>query len=274
MTIRIVERNGLLAFHSPYNAALVATLKTEIPAASRKWEPSIKAWMVAPEFGPVLEDLAWRFFGVTVTAPAIASTVREVTTILEVRYLGRVKDRGDGTESAFGWIDGGWNAIFPKAALLDFFGMANRPGETATLYSILGVRRDVSGSELKRAYRRMAKQWHPDVCREPDAAEQFQRIQHAWAILKDDGQRARYDAGLALEAMYTAQQRLEESTPVTKGDWAPPMRCGYILVRARLQLGRYAVEEILQWEDVINSAGQTLVTSWPTGADHFQEEWV
>ena len=45
----------------------------------------------------------------------------------------------------------------------------------------------------------MVMQWHPDRCREPNAQDQFMAIQHAWDILKDDAQRERYNAGLALE---------------------------------------------------------------------------
>ena len=60
-------------------------------------------------------------------------------------------------------------------------------------YEILGVTRTVTQADLKKAYRRMARQYHPDVNREPNAEERFKEVQEAYDVLSDDQKRARYD---------------------------------------------------------------------------------
>ncbi len=62
------------------------------------------------------------------------------------------------------------------------------------LYEILGVSRTATADEIKRAYRKLAKQHHPDQNRNDSSAEQkFKEIQHAYSILHDKDKRARYD---------------------------------------------------------------------------------
>jgi len=61
-------------------------------------------------------------------------------------------------------------------------------------YEVLGVSRTASTDEIKRAYRRLAKKYHPD--RNPDdasAERKFKEVQHAYDILKDPGKRRQYD---------------------------------------------------------------------------------
>lgn len=61
-------------------------------------------------------------------------------------------------------------------------------------YEVLGLSsRNVSKEELKRAYRRLARQYHPDVNKEPDAAERIKEINEAYEVLADDEKRAAYD---------------------------------------------------------------------------------
>ena len=60
-------------------------------------------------------------------------------------------------------------------------------------YQILGVSRDVDQVELKRAYRRLARQYHPDVNKEPGAEEKFKEINRAYEVLSEPETRARYD---------------------------------------------------------------------------------
>jgi len=61
-------------------------------------------------------------------------------------------------------------------------------------YKIVGVDRDASQEEIKRAYRKLARQYHPDVSDEPDAEERFQELQEAYEVLKDPEKRAAYDS--------------------------------------------------------------------------------
>ena len=60
-------------------------------------------------------------------------------------------------------------------------------------YEILGVPRNASQEEIKRAFRRLARQYHPDVSDAPDAEERFKEINEAYAVLSDPEKRAAYD---------------------------------------------------------------------------------
>ncbi|AKG22139.1 molecular chaperone DnaJ [Calothrix sp. 336/3] len=60
-------------------------------------------------------------------------------------------------------------------------------------YEILGVSRDADKDELKSAYRRLARKYHPDVNKEPGAEERFKEINRAYEVLSEPETRARYD---------------------------------------------------------------------------------
>ncbi len=60
-------------------------------------------------------------------------------------------------------------------------------------YEILGVARNASQEEIKSAFRRLARKYHPDVSSEPDAEERFKELNEAYAVLSDPQKRAAYD---------------------------------------------------------------------------------
>src|SRR5688500_9083541 len=61
-------------------------------------------------------------------------------------------------------------------------------------YEALGVSRGADADEIKRAYRKLARQYHPDAnTHDPDAEERFKEISHAYEVLSDPQKRANYD---------------------------------------------------------------------------------
>ena len=60
-------------------------------------------------------------------------------------------------------------------------------------YKILGVERKASSDEIRRAYRRLARKYHPDVSKEANAEERFKEVQEAYEVLKDAEKRQAYD---------------------------------------------------------------------------------
>lgn len=276
---------GYLAFMAPYNANAIDALKYAIPATDRKWDANTKRWLVMPGHVCVLTSIARQFYGVQIQPPKLSmnTAAPPLTRLFEMRYLGRVKGRGDGEMSAYGWTGGAWNLVFSEQTLRDWFGIERRPGEALTLYNVLAVKPGASGSEIKTSWRRLIRLWHPDVSREPDAAQQFMAIQGAYEVLSDPAKRARYDAGLALERSLRGANTTFTGGGVfntavgnilVEQEYSPPLRCGYVMVEGQDRLGRFVVSKILEWQDITNDRGEILVTSWPEGADMFQERWV
>ena len=60
-------------------------------------------------------------------------------------------------------------------------------------YAILGIARDASADDIKQAYRKLARKYHPDVSKEKDAEQRFKEMGEAYATLKDPEKRAAYD---------------------------------------------------------------------------------
>jgi len=60
-------------------------------------------------------------------------------------------------------------------------------------YEILGVPRTATQDEIKQAYRKLARKYHPDVSKDPDAEARFKELGEAYAVLKDPEKRAAYD---------------------------------------------------------------------------------
>jgi curved DNA-binding protein len=61
-------------------------------------------------------------------------------------------------------------------------------------YAVLGLERTATADDIKRAYRKLARKYHPDVNSEPDAEERFKEVGEAYEVLKDPEKRSAYDA--------------------------------------------------------------------------------
>jgi len=269
---KITQEGNELVLSFPYNAAMVADLKSSLPASSRKYDPDRKAWRIEPSKAAKIQNLCHKYYGELPFVPDVVQAKPIIKqTIINVRYIGQTKDRGGDDRSAYGYVGNGWNAIFTESVLRSWFdGTEATPTDAPTLYSVLGVQRDADDTAIKSGYRRMVMQWHPDKCHEPNAQEQFMAIQNAYIILST--KRARYDAGLALEASMT-RDTSQDDYRFTDG-YRSPLRCGYILCEGVEMLGVLNVSKILAWEDIRDGLGRTLVVSWGKGDDKFTEEWV
>lgn len=67
------------------------------------------------------------------------------------------------------------------------------PSATKDLYEVLGVGRDATEAEIKKAFRHKARELHPDVNKSPDAEEQFKELNEAYDVLSDAKKRSQYD---------------------------------------------------------------------------------
>ena len=64
---------------------------------------------------------------------------------------------------------------------------------TGDYYQVLGVDRSAGQQDIQRAYRKLARRYHPDINKDPGAEERFKQINEAYEVLSDDKNRARYD---------------------------------------------------------------------------------
>jgi curved DNA-binding protein CbpA len=97
-------------------------------------------------------------------------------------------------------------------------------------YATLGVPRGASARQVRQAYRRLARRYHPDLHADAEATERMQRVNQAWEILSSPTRRASYDAESASREAaggghWTASRRSGPMSPASTtwhGPWASP----------------------------------------------------
>src|SRR3990167_7333224 len=269
----LATEGGGLAWRSSYDPGMVAAFKQAVPPAARKWDPDRKQWLIDSQYGPQVAKLTEAYLGIVLTVPAIVQTTQTETRLIRLEYLGTTKDRGGGEYSAFGYVDGGWNLIVPEAILREWFeAVPQRPDEKPTLFAVLAVKQTASTDEVRSAYRRLVKHWHPDVAsHEANAAEVFKAIQHAYEVLSNEMLRRKYLAGLTFAASLKQQAPRVDWTKHEYG-YRSPLRNGWLLAEGNETLGRFVVEKLLEWQDIVED-GRTMISSWAMGQDKPEIVW-
>lgn len=279
MLAEIKAKDGCYQVFSEYRPRFVTELKAIVPASERRFDGVTKSWMISASYGARVRDLVEDVYHMRVSLPILSMVSSEKIGLIEVLYIGVCKARADGTRTALGWtgaptgqmrVDGtfdylgDWSVVFPEAVLRAWFGEDDAPErpDRRTFYSLLGIQASSGADEIKAAYRRMCKQWHPDICREPDAEEIFKSINRAYGVLSVEKIRARYDAGLKMQS---GVRNEEGGVKKDEIEYRAPLRNGLILCSSTEQLGRKVVSRILSWQDIVDASGRTCVTSWVMG---------
>lgn len=260
-----------------FDGRLKDALKAAIPQSEITWHKGRKVWLVSPEEIQQAAIVIEKHIGRAVIVPPVdqLSTPEVVEKSFLLEYLGTTKDRGKRV-SAYGSVNGEWSAEFPEEILQNFFEgrePESKPDGLQTLYQVLCVVESIEPDKIKSAYRRLARQWHPDFCKEENAAEMFRKINEAYLVLIDPEKKKRYDAGLYFERQSGAPQEPVYGQRLSYG-YRSPLRCGQITAKGTVRLMRFIVSEIIKWDDVTDSQGRVMVSSWPKGADTFSIEWL
>lgn len=264
--VSVTAENGGLKVNTPYSSQFVTELKLEVPATSRKWDPNSKCWMVSKQYSSVLKQIIDRNYSCDVVMPTVIAADNQIIEItFQADYVANCKN-----EAASVHANGGWNAKIPEKVLRAWFKQIDATAP-ATLYGVLGIDKSATEIEIKKAYKRAARQWHPDVCREPNAREMFETVKDAYNVLIDPLSRNKYNAGLMFEQM-AISGRGGNQFKSRYSSFVPTLRCGNLTVKARRELGVIVVEEILAWEDITNETGQTMISFW--AEDSWSMAWV
>lgn len=288
-TPTIIRTQDGLEISTPYNKEFVDTLKETIPYNKRTWvKPN---WIIKDkDLEMTVIGLILVFYGILPRIIDRQNDARKrIRKTIRVEYLGRCKPRDSRdtgkndlqNTAASAWVDGSWSVIVLESALREHFA-GNKEKKTQTYYTILGVSNEATDSEIKKAYRRAARQWHPDVNGgDKEAEEMFKKINKANSVLSDPTKRKKYDFILGVtddlesdkDRMSDWMKDLNDYKNSMYG-YSPPILCGILEVEGEIVAGRLVVDKILSWEDITDDTGRTMVVTWIYGDKTFTVHWV
>jgi len=270
-----------LEFSMPGSDGLFSELRASFPWEFARWDKRKQAFLVwaDDQYAARIAQLVEKYFRVKLAIPKIPMESVISTRIIDVVYIGAAKSRGWTDETSLGWVDsetspsakgtGDWEVILPRLVMMKWFGETADPLKATTLFSVLGVSSAATDAEVKSAYRTMSRQWHPDLCKEAGAADRFRKIKEAYDFLQDPAKRKRLAASLALVRTLP----MNAATVPPPQAYRSPLRNGRMKVKGEPVAGRFLVQEILKWDQIVNGAAQTLVTFWEPGAESFTRVW-
>lgn len=248
-TAKIILTDGVVKLLAPWDEQITPQLSAQlrsIPEYERAYQKPY--WVAEAKHFGYFKRTAERWFEVTVENIEAPTNPRTFT----VEYLGRCKGAD---ETAHVKVGGAWLFTVTAEVLKEYF-HKNSGGESSR-FALLGVSMDATPDELKSAYRRAARTWHPDVNKEPDAAEMFQKIKQAYDELQDPNFRQKYALGLRLQADV---QTLYRRTPKArkKSEYRAPVTCGIFTADIAGGLKKQ-MTRIYAVNDIENADGQIQV---------------
>lgn len=137
-------------------------------------------------------------------------------------------------------------------------------------YRILRVAPQASLSEIKQTYRTLAKEWHPDHCRAPNALEMFQQLSTAYETLQEKESRLIYDL-LSLvynEIDYPELENIEPLGPATATGKTPPSLRSFSFRTVRGLLWKYKLgdeKRVCSFKEALGFAGRAALSNWLLG---------
>jgi hypothetical protein len=272
---------SMYCIKSDYNSMFIFDLKSQVPAPHRSWLQESREWAVSHRYAQTVNALVREHYGVELKLDTQVNVSHEVIEAA-VYYISQCKARTFAPHTREDWVANGldstgdWRFVFPYRVLADFFNLPQDPEPSQTgdgLYTVLGVHSNAGMDEIKSAYRRLAREWHPDTCRELDAHERFLRIKAAYDVLYDTRRRAIYDVALRL-APKLPKGILGNLTSLPQY-YRTPYRSGFIQGQGvRQPNGKIIFGSIREWTDIINERGERLVSSWGSGAKSPNYVWI
>lgn len=273
MTSKLIHRPGQIELYADYDRNLIAELRRQIPDSDKRpvyVNGKFSHWSILPKHHDLLVDLIQMVLNempLVITARGIATKQAKM---FNLRYIGSSKERryGSAVNTSLGYVNDDWHLEVPEEVLIDWFDFGFRPSKPKTLYGVLGVDQSVSSREIKRAYRLMAKKYHPDMS--TGNQQKFLAVQGAYEFLSDKKKRKLYDLGLKEDSKPVAKNSING---LTQYGYTPPIKCGLVLCEGEERLGLFRVSKILKWEPIIRN-GLKLETSYDIASHEIVEEWV
>jgi len=272
----------------------VDELKRQIGANNRGWDPDTRSWVISPWALPELQSVIRRMGYQMPNFPPIRPSAPEIEEkIYRIDYVGQCKEREDKTITALGLVYGFWSVEIPEDVLKKFFDKGGKGliTDTETHYQILGLEETATPAEIKSAYRKYARQWHPDTCSEPEAPAMFRQINESYELLFNPVMRKRYDFGLHFEREAAKRQAkidaAQTAAPRRKGRggrrrrqfnenpyYRCPLRCGLVKVKGFQTVSKFKVTEIISWDDVTDQSGHVMSSSWEIVTKSVKIRWI